>query len=67
MNKKPRQKFKYLEKEKSFQGEIKTVFHHLRAFIEANKKFFLGGESLTLRLFQSSFSEFYVKILDKHR
>ena len=66
MNKKPRQKFKYLEKEKSFQGEIKTVFHHLRVFIETNKKLFLGGEILTLRLFQSSFSEFYVRILDKH-
>ena len=29
MTKKSRQKFKYLENEKSFQGEIKSIFHHL--------------------------------------
>ena len=28
MTKKPRQKFKYLENEKSFWGEIKSIFHH---------------------------------------
>ena len=27
MTKKSRQKFKYLEKEKSFQDEIKRIFH----------------------------------------
>ena len=39
MTKKSRQKLKYLKKEKSFQDEIKSIFHHLRrAIIEANKK-----------------------------
>ena len=28
MTKKSRQKFKYLENEKGFQGEIKNIFHH---------------------------------------
>ena len=28
LTKKSRQKFKYLENKKSFQGEIKTIFHH---------------------------------------
>ena len=33
MTKKSRQKFKYLENEKSFQNEIKSIFNHfLRAF-----------------------------------
>ena len=51
MSKKSRQKLKYLENEKSFYDEIKSIFHHfLRAFIEANKaNLFLEGESLTLR------------------
>ena len=39
MTKKWRQNFKYLEKEKSFQGEIKSIFHYFyRAF---------GGQRLT--------------------
>ena len=28
MTKKSRQKFKYVENEKSFQGEIKGIFYH---------------------------------------
>ena len=41
MAKKPTQKFKYLENEKSFQDEIKSIFDHFeRAFIEANKTIF---------------------------
>ena len=45
MSKKSRQKFKYLEIEKAF----KSIFHHFwRVIIEANKKFFLEGESPTL-------------------
>ena len=59
MIKNSRQKFKYLEKEKSFLVEIKSIFYHFwRAFIEANKKIFLEGESPTLRFlsFWGSFS-----------
>ena len=45
-----RQKFKYIENKKSFKDEIKSVFHHFQKdFIEANKKIFLEGESLTLK------------------
>ena len=41
--KKSRQKFKYLENEKSFYNEIKSIFHQFwRAVIETNKKFFFG-------------------------
>ena len=46
MIKKSRQKFKYLDNEKSFYDELKSIFHHFQsAFIEANKTFFflLGG------------------------
>ena len=36
-----RQKFKYLENEKSFEDKIKNIFHHFgRAITEANKFFF---------------------------
>ena len=43
MPKKSRQKFKYLDNEKSFQDEIKSIFHHFeRAIIEANKKIYFG-------------------------
>ena len=39
MTKMSREKFKYLQKEKSFYDEIKSIFHHFYgAFIEANKK-----------------------------
>ena len=49
MPKKSRQKFKYLENEKSFSDEIKSIFDHFwRAIIEANKKKKLEGESPTL-------------------
>ena len=43
MTKNTRQKFKYLENEKSFQEEIKNIFHNFqRAVIEANKTIFFG-------------------------
>ena len=32
MTKSSRQKSKYIENEKSFYGEIKSIFHHLKAF-----------------------------------
>ena len=42
-----RQKFKYIENEKSIN---KNILHHFkRAFIEANKKNFLEGKSPTLK------------------
>ena len=51
MNKNSKQKFTYLENEKSFYNEIKSTFHHFwRAIIETNKKHFLEGESPTFRL-----------------
>ena len=35
-------KMKYLENEKSFSDDIKSIFHHFsRTFIETNKLFFL--------------------------
>ena len=42
MTEMPRQRFKYLENEKSFKDETKSVFHHFeRVFIKVNKtKFF---------------------------
>ena len=50
MAKKSRQRFEYLENEKSFEDEIKTIFHHFRrAIIEANN-FFFQGESPTLKI-----------------
>ena len=43
MTKMSRQKSKYLENEKSFQDEIKSIFHHFeKDFIEANKNKFFG-------------------------
>ena len=50
LSKKRRQKFEYLENDKSFWDEIKSIFHHFwRAVIEVNnKKINLGGESPTL-------------------
>ena len=53
MPRKSRQKFKYFENEKSFQDEIKSIFHDLWMFIiKVNKKkLFLEGESQTLNLF----------------
>ena len=44
MNKKSRQKFKYLEKEKSFYDEIEQIFRFWRAIIELN--FFLKVKDL---------------------
>ena len=38
MTKTSRQKFKYLENKKSFEDEIKNIFHHFqRGFIEVSK------------------------------
>ena len=49
MTKKSRQKFKYLENQKSFLDETRNIFHHFwRAIIEVIKKKNLGGESPTL-------------------
>ena len=43
MTKKSRQKFKYLENEKSFEDELKSIFHQFyRAFNEANNTIFFG-------------------------
>ena len=44
MSKKSRQKFKYLENEKSFEDEIKSIFHYFWRTIKANKKNFWGWE-----------------------
>ena len=51
MIKKSRQKFKYLDNEKTFYDELKSIFHHFQsALIEANKAFFFffcwGGGSV---------------------
>ena len=41
MTKKSRQKFKYLEKEKSFKDEIKTIFHYFKGLsLKQIKHFF---------------------------
>ena len=54
--KKSKQKFKYLENEKIFSYEIKSIFHHFeRAFIEANKRNFLKSERPTLIDFIDSY------------
>ena len=50
MPKKSRQKFKYLENEKSFQDKIKSIFYQFRRAIIEAKKFFLEGESPTLKM-----------------
>ena len=45
MNKKSRQKLKYLENEKSFYDEIKSIFHHFYGLsFKQIKQFFLQGE-----------------------
>ena len=50
MTKKSKQILKYLENEKGFYDEMKSIFHQfLRAFTEANKVNFLEVESPTLR------------------
>ena len=33
MTKRSRQKFKYLENEKSFSGEIESIFHNFKGFL----------------------------------
>ena len=56
MTKKSRQKLKYLENEKSFWDEIKSIFYHFwRVIIEVNKKFFGRWESDFNNLSISSF------------
>ena len=48
---KSRQKFKYLENEKSFEDEIKSIFHLFwKAISEANNKVFWGDDSLTVSI-----------------
>ena len=45
-----RQKFKYLENEKSFSDEVNSIFDHFwRTFIETNKIIFSESESPTLK------------------
>ena len=45
MTNKSRQKFKYLENEKRFYAEVKSIFGHFsRTFIEANKTIFFGRQ-----------------------
>ena len=62
MTKQSRQKLKYLENDKSFYDEIKSIFHHfVRAFIEVNKGNFLEGESPTLTPFVQPFSRCFFK------
>ena len=52
-------KFKYLEKDKSFYDEIKSILDHfLRAFIEANKGIFLGR-------WESDFKDFQLSLKNK--
>ena len=49
MTKKSRQKFKYIENEKTFEDEIKSIFDQIwSGFIETNKTIFFEGESSTL-------------------
>ena len=49
MPKKSGQKFKYLENEKSFYDEIKSIFHNFEGLsLKQIKFFFLEGESPTL-------------------
>ena len=48
MNKKSRQKLRYFENEKSFYEEMKSIFHILRAFIEAKKENFCWNERVAL-------------------
>ena len=52
-------KFKYLEKDKSFYDEIKSILDHfLRAFIEANKGIFFV-------LWESDFKDFQLSLKNK--
>ena len=61
MTKQSRQKLKYLENDKSFYDEIKSIFHHfVRAFIEI-KQIFLEGERPTLTSFVQPFSRCFFK------
>ena len=39
-----REKFKYIEIENSFKGEMKSIFYHLKEFTLKNIKVFLHGE-----------------------
>ena len=47
MTKKSRQSFKYLKNEKSFQGDVKSIFHHFKRLLVA--KNCLRSESAPLR------------------
>ena len=59
MTKKSRQKFKYLENEKSFSGEMKTTFHH---FLKDGKNG-LRPESVPSTKIQIFFQIFLLQIL----
>ena len=49
MTKKSRQKFKYIENEKCFEDEIKSVFHHFKGLsLKQIKRFFLVDEKVRL-------------------
>ena len=65
MVKKSRQKFEYLEKEKSFYNEMKSILSFLKGFfIEANTTIFVEVESLTLiisNIFQNRYFQLYCK------
>ena len=47
MDKRSGQNFKYIENEKSFQDELKSVFHHFigLSLKQINKQIYLEGES----------------------
>ena len=50
MVKTSRKKSNYLENEKSFSDEIKSIFHRFEmSIIEANKIYFFGGGCRTLK------------------
>ena len=53
MTKKSRQKLKYLENEKNFEGEIKSIFHHFE-------------NSFSLRTESASLMTFYNDVLNSH-
>ena len=60
-SKNSRQKFKYFEKEKSFEDEIKSIIHHFkRNFIEANKTNFFGRLEPDFNKYNTSFEITFV-------
>ena len=57
MNKKSRQILKYLENDKSFYDETKSIFHHFLGASIETKQIFLEGESPTLTNKKLQFSK----------